>query len=69
MEQVKQSRIKVVHSACAMVAEEKIQFADCRWNVFLPAAVDNIQTLVGVSVVKAKPVDGSAGGAVQALNP
>ena len=56
IQQVKQSGIEVMNIAGAVIAQKMVQPVERRGQIRIAAAIDDIQPLVGVGVIKAEPV-------------
>ena len=61
VEQVEKMRIVMMHISGTVIAEKMVEFVQRCGNVLITATVDDIQPLVGVSVIEAEPVFASGG--------
>jgi hypothetical protein len=58
VEQIEQTRIEMVYLSRAMVAEIVVKFGQRLRDITITTPIDDIESLVGVGVIKAQPVFG-----------
>ncbi len=67
VQQIEQMRVEMVNRACPVVPEKEFQLLDGPWKILIAATVNQIQPLVGMSVIEPETKGRRARWRVQAV--